>query len=78
MAESESWRHFDHLCDSADLSLNLPVARVTKVAKATTDTELTGINMAATMGDRFPDLIKSAEGYSEPSQIHHGIGDIFF
>ncbi len=38
--------------------LNRPVARVTNVAKATTDTELTGIRMAATMGERFPVMAK--------------------
>ena len=38
--------------------LKRPVARVINVAKATTDTELTGIRMAATMGERFPVMAK--------------------
>ena len=36
----------------------LPVARVTKVANATTETELRGINIAAIIGDRFPVIAK--------------------
>ena len=30
--------------------------RVAKVAKATTETELTGIKIAATTGDKFPEM----------------------
>lgn len=35
-----------------------PVSRVAKVAKATTETELIGINIAATIGERFPEIAK--------------------
>jgi hypothetical protein len=38
----------------ANYNFILPASRVTKVAKATTDTELMGIRIAATTGDRFP------------------------
>jgi hypothetical protein len=37
-----------------DYNLSLPTNRVTKVAKATTETELMGIKIAATTGERFP------------------------
>lgn len=39
-------------------SFSFPINLVAKVANATTETELTGINMAAIIGDRFPEIAK--------------------